>query len=427
MESKQTADQPEKKSSSMTLSGVFPTLVMLILVLIVCSVLVIQQWPQPITQKTAGFSQPLQGPAGVELASFHLPAEYGVVYEQLQGIFLLSSTNTHELATPGYIYNRAVTPILTSTHELIYSGKGIWITNLISGHPRRLATLPSGQVITSLALSADGKTLAWSSAPKVGIGTVAIYVGQLDAPTHIVRVYQHDATQCPCFRVFSFLHASATTLLLTNDQGDHRLVQYGLWFFDLAGGSDAQPQPLLSSDVQQGPLLLAPQTDTLLYSSYEGFVPMPDGNVPTDITSLNYANSLVVASINHTQNGLARQHVLLSEQQAVSGRAAYRWVATPQFSPDERTLAYVEFSSDDRLPFARHYAVYSIAPDNMSKDNPQLLATASAQYIELGPWLTTHILTFYADNALYAFDVPHAALTTLAQTGTYARIIAVIG
>jgi hypothetical protein len=362
----------------------------------------------------------------VALAPLRLPSAATVLYEQPHGIFLLSTANavSHVLETPGYIYNRAVPPILTSTHELIYSGNGIWITNLPSGHPRRLAALPVGQVITSLALSFDGKTLAWSSAPKVGIGSVVIYAGPLDAPTSIVQVYQHAAGQCPCFRVFSFLHASASALLLTNDQGDHRLVQYGLWLFDLTQGLAALPQPLLSSDVQQGPLVLSPQADTLLYTSYEGFVPMPDSGVPTDITSLNYANSLIVASMNRTLHSLGGQHVLLPEQQALSGPAAYRWVATPQFAPDKRTLAYVEFASGDRLPFARHYAVYSVSLDG--KDSPQLLATASAQYVELGPWLTAHILTFYADNALYALDVQHATLTTLARTGTYARIIALV-
>ena len=409
-----------KKRPSIVLSGVFPTLIILVLVSVVCIVLVVRQWPQPISQKAVEVArpQPLQGPGGIAFAPLHLPTTYTVVYEQAQGIFLQSATSTHALETPGYRYNRAVTPLLTPTHELIYSGAGIWITDLTAGHPRQLAALPPGQIITSLALSADGKTLAWSSAPEVGTGDVAIYAGPLDVPAHIVRVYQHAASQCPCFRVFSFLHASTTTLLLTNDQGDHRVVQYGLWLFDLT----AQPRPLFSSTVQQGPLLLAPQTDTLLYASYEGFVPTPDRGVPADIASLNYANSLVVASINSAQNSLQGQRVLLPEQQALSGPAAYRWVATPQFSADGHTLAYAEFSSGDRLPFARHYAVYSLS----LAGDPHLLATASAQYIELGPWINDQILTFYADNALYALDVQHAALATIARTGSYAHIISVV-
>lgn len=409
-------------------SGVFPTLAALILVLLTCSYLIVHYWPQPAASSVAtGPAQPLQGPGGAKLASFHLPAGYSVIYEQPQGISLLSTTNgvSRTLETPGYIYNRAVTPIITPAHELIYSGDGIWTTGLTGGHATRLAALPSDQVITSLALSPDGGTIAWSSAPKAGAGTVAIYVEVLStsAPAHIMRVYQHAASQCPCFRVFSFL--SARTLLLTNDRGDHRLVQYGLWRFDLPGSSgSAIPRPLLPSDVQQGPLLFSPQTGTLLYSSYEGFVPMPDSGVPTDITSLNYANSLLVASMK--QAGLAGGRVILPEQQALSGPAAYRWVATPQFSPDGESLAYIEFSSGDRLPFARHYALYGVSLAGASNNNPQSLATASAQYVELGPWLAAHTLTFYADNALYALDMQHGALATLAQTGGYARIISIV-
>lgn len=423
-------EQPERmKELPIAKSGVFPTLIALTLVMLVCSYLVVQHWPQAASSVTTGSAPPLQGPGGAELASLHLPAGYSVIYEHAQNISLLSTTKgvSRTLETPGYIYNRAVTPLVTSAQELIYSGDGVWITSLVTGHPRRLATLPPDQVITSLALSPDGTTIAWSSAPKTGNGRVVIYAGPLHSPDHIVQVYQHSAVQCPCFRVFSFLHANS--LLLTNDRGDHRLVQYGLWSFDLHENTDrsaAQPQSLLPSDVQQGPLLFSPQTGTLLYSSYEGFVPMPDSGVPTDITSLNYANSLLVASINQRQSALEGRRILLPEQQALSGPAAYRWVATPQVSPDGRMLAYAEFSSGDRLPFARHYALYSASLNSADKVGPQLLATASAQYVELGPWLSAHMLTFYADNALYALDTQHGALATLVQTGGYARIISVV-
>lgn len=407
----------------------FPTLAALVLVLLICSYLITRDWPRPtLSRVPTGSALPLQGPGGAKLAPLHLPASYSIVYEQSQGISLLSTASgvSRTLETPGYLYNRAVTPIVTPAHELIYSGDGIWITNLTAGHATRLATLPSDQIITSLALSPDSTMIVWSSAPKAGRGSVDIYLEMLDAPARIVRVYQHSAGQCPCFRVFSFL--DSRTVLLTNDQGDHRLVQYGLWRFNLPGRSESlagQPQPLLSSDVQQGPLLFSPHTNTLLYSSYEGFVPMPNSGVPADITSLNYANSLVVASMNQAQENLKERRVILPEQQALSDPAAYRWVATPQFSPDGQTLAYVEFSSGDRLPFARHHALYKVSLVGANKDNPQLLATASAQYVELGPWLTAHILTFYADNALYALDMQQGSLATLAQTGDYARIISV--
>jgi hypothetical protein len=47
--------------------------------------------------------------------------------------------------------------------------------------------------------------------------------------------------------------------------------------------------------------------------------------------------------------------------------------------------------------------------------------------MELGAWFNNHIITFYADGSLYAMDLQTNALTTLAQPGTYARIVAVIG
>ncbi|MBA2680479.1 MAG: hypothetical protein H0U76_19050 [Ktedonobacteraceae bacterium] len=426
---RETKQTERTKEISIVKSGVFPTLVALILVLLACSYLIVRHWPHPTSSAATGSAQPLQGPGGSEFASLHLPVGYSVLYEQAQGISLLSTTNgvPHRLETPGYRYNRAVTPLVTPAHELIYSGDGVWITNLSSGHPRRLAMLPRDQVITSLALSSDSTTVAWSSAPRAGDGTIAIYSEPLTSPDRVVQVYQHSAAQCPCFRIFSFL--SSHSLLLTNDRGDHRQAQYGLWRFDLPeniGSSVVPPQPLLPSDVQQGPLLFSPQTSTLLYSSYEGFVPMPDSGVPTDITSLNYANSLLVASIDQGKSDLERQRVLLPEQETVSGPAAYRWVATPQFSLDGQTLAYAEFSSGDRLPFARHYALYSASLESASEGSPRLVATANAQYVELGPWLTAHIVTFYADNALYALDMQSGALTTLIQTGSYAHIISVV-
>ncbi|GAC1370890.1 MAG: hypothetical protein NVSMB44_38180 [Ktedonobacteraceae bacterium] len=412
-----------KKIYPIARSGVFPTLVALAVVFVVCVVLTIQQWPQTVTGAAAGSTPPLQAPGGAALAPLQLSASYSVLYEQALHISLLSTTNgvSRTLETPGYIYNRAVTPILTPTHELLYSGAGIWATSLTPGHARRLAALAAGQVITSLALSSDGRTIGWSTAPEAGNGTIAIYTSSLDRPDSVVRVYEQPATHCPCFRIFSFLPSDS--LLLTNDFGDHRLVQYGLWLFNPAAGVTAQLRPLLASDVQQGPLLL--QNNKVLYTSYEGFVPMPDGGVPADITSLHYANSLLVASINQARDGLEGSRVILPAQRSVSGSAEYRWVATPQLSPEGRTLAYAEFSSADRLPFARHYALYAASMEQQAE--PQLLATASAQYIELGPWLTTHVLTFYADNALYALDTQHAALTTLAQTGEYARVISIVG
>ena len=82
----------------------------------------------------------------------------------------------------GYIYNRGVPPLLTPSGQLVYSGNGVWLTNPFSGHPRQIAILPAGHVITSLALSQDGSQLAWSSAPLYGKGTLNLYAGPLKQP-----------------------------------------------------------------------------------------------------------------------------------------------------------------------------------------------------------------------------------------------------
>ena len=42
-------------------------------------------------------------------------------------------------------------------------------------------------------------------------------------------------------------------------------------------------------------------------------------------------------------------------------------------------------------------------------------------------WFNNHIVTFYADGALYALDIHTGAVTAILQTATYARIIAVVG
>ena len=47
--------------------------------------------------------------------------------------------------------------------------------------------------------------------------------------------------------------------------------------------------------------------------------------------------------------------------------------------------------------------------------------------LELGAWFNNHILTFYGDGKLYAMDIQSGAVATIAQTGAYARVIAVVG
>jgi Tol biopolymer transport system component len=106
-------------------------------------------------------------------------------------------------------------------------------------------------------------------------------------------------------------------------------------------------------------------------------------------------------------------------------------VTTPVFSPDGHTLVYVEFTSDAQDPFDRHSAIFTVqltgSGNYLRAGKPQLLATSTAKLLELGTWFNSHILTFYADSNLYALDINSGAVTTIAQTGAYARVVAVVG
>lgn len=364
--------------------------------------------------------------------SLTLAAEDYVVYAQQKNIYFVSSAGgpAHVIPTPGYIYNRAVSPILMPDGQLLYSGNGLWIADVFSGIATQIARLPPGQVITSMALSSDGTTVAWSTEPVDGNGMVSIYAGPL---INSLLVYQHSAADCPCFRVFSFLNAAGvqpnTILLLTDDRGDHHAVRYGLWTFSL--NSVLDPQPLLDEEPQQGPLALVPSTNTLLYSTYEGIVPPPtDGSVPDDIAALNYANSLSVAAVDAKSLTLNSSSVVLPEQHQLSNSADYHWVTTPRFSRDGHTLVYVEFSSDAQAPFDRHNALYteqvSGSGAHLRVGKPRLLATATSLLLELGAWINNHVLTFYSDGTIYALDIRTGAMTTIAQTGAYAHILAIV-
>jgi len=391
---------------------------------------------------------PLLAPGGNAAASLQFPAGHAVVYETQDNKIYVTSANgslPQLVNTPGYSYNSAVVPILTPSGDLLYSGdSGVWSTGIFGGTAKQIVTFPADQVITSLALSRDGSMLAWSTEPQNGVGSVKLYAGSLsDAMVsplgEAALVYQQPAEDCPCLRVFSFLGGSGkqadNTLLLTDDRGDHRAVRYGLWSFDLGQRDSAQPQPLLAEEEQQGPLALAPEGNMLLYSSYEGVVPAPtDGSTPEDIDALSYANSLYVAPIGGKPLVLNPAQVILPAQHELSNSAEYHWVATPLFSPDGHTLIYVEFSSDALAPFSRHSALYTVqmkgVGGQLRAGNPQLLATTTAQYIEpgteSGAWLDNSTLTFYADRALYAVNIHTGAVASIAQTETYARVLAVV-
>lgn len=385
---------------------------------------------------------PLLVPGASTVPKLTLSVQQHLVYEQANGIFVTSTLDgtAQQIMTPGYIYNRAISPIVTPTGQLLYSGDGLWLTDLFNGTAKQIATIPPGQVITSLALSSDGSTVAWSTEPIDGIGNATIYAGPLEESTVI---YTHDATDCPCYRVFSFLEqessqdaTSDTMLLLTDDRGDHHSVQYGLWTLNLADVPLETPQPLLDGDAPQGPLALSPDGKTLLYSPYQGVVPTPnDGSVPSDIQGLNYANSLSMTTI-AMSGSFAETNVALSASQQITptqhnldNEADTHWITTPLFSDDGQTLVYVEFSSDVQAPFTRHSALYTVhlndTGNHLIIQKPQLIEVANAPYIELGTWLSPSVVTFYANQTLYALNIKDGAITPLVQAKTYARAIAV--
>ena len=365
----------------------------------------------------------LQVPGSSSPPPLTIPAGQYVVYEQQDSIYAISASDgtAHVVSTPGYIYNRSVPPLLTPTGQLLYSGNGLWLTDVSGSNAHQIATLPENQLITSLKLSRDGKMVAWSAGPLSGSGDVTIYAGPLEQSK---PMYSHSVTACPCFRVFSLLNDR--TLLLTDDRGDHRQVQYGLWAMDINQRANQKPRQLMSGVQPAGPLTISPTGSLLLYSTYEGFVPSPtDGSLPAGAGSLNYANSLSILTSGSSVPSAASLHKVLPAQHELSNTAAYHWVTTPLFSPDEHTLIYAEFSSDADEPYARHSALYVVhlsgSGSQLKVGKPQVFMTTTAHFVELGAWLNAHIVTFYADTNLYALDINSGSASVIANVMATAK------
>jgi hypothetical protein len=284
-----------------------------------------------------------------------------------------------------------------------------------------------------LALSQDGKTIAWTTEPTDGTGQIDIYAGPLHSP-QLIR--QQSALDCPCLRIFSFLNgtsaAADTTLLLTDDRGSNSAVQYGLWALDLSTPL-AEPRLIMSEDSQQGPLAFVPYSTTLLFAPYEGAAPEPtDGSVPADVAALSYANSMSIETLDSSTLALGKPQVVLRNQKNLANTPQASWLTTPTFSPDGQTLAYVLFSSDTQAPYERHSSLWTVQVSNagghIQISHPQLIAGSTVNLLELGPWLNSHVLTVYGDSTIYALDTQSGALTTLVQGGTrYLRILATVG
>jgi hypothetical protein len=376
------------------------------------------------------FFTPNNGPA----PALTLPGGYEVLYQSMTHLFLVSTSDksVQGIYTPGYNYNQAVHPILTPDGRLLYSGgRGIWLTNIFDPRPVQLAQFNTNTVLTSLALSQDEATLAWSTEPADGNGQTSIYAGPLDNPQ---LIWQQSTQECPCFHIFSFLNggqaSTDTILLLTDDRGSSESVQYGLWELDITNLSDG-PRLILDENSQQGPLTLAPSNRALLYSTYEGSVPVPtDGSVPADTAGLSYADSLCVTTLSIPPVAQHDAQVILPEQHNLSNSAQYHWVTTPVFSPNGDTLAYVEFSSDSQPPYDRYSALYTVSINSsggqLEVNKPQLVAVSTAGLLELGPWLNSDMVTVYGDSVIYVFDVQDGSLAILNHSSEYLRILGII-
>ncbi|MBO0777199.1 MAG: hypothetical protein J2P37_00025 [Ktedonobacteraceae bacterium] len=434
---------PSQPASSSPRVSIFIVLALSGALLIVFTGLLFGDLPQALS-KQAGTQQPsataqaqngpLSGLTRVEPDQL-LPADRALLYEKANKLYVVPTdgSKSKQLALPGYGYDQSAPPLLLPSGQLLYSGDGIWLADLAHNTQQQLAQLPKGEVITSMVASSDGSMLAWSSAPANGQGMIRLFAGPLHAGK---QVYEQQAGHCPCFRAFAFLDAAGKdanrTLLLTDDRGDHRSVRFGLWRLDLAASSTGKPELLMKNE-QQGPLALLARSNLLLYSDNEGVVPSPtDHSVPDEIATLSYANSLAMTTIQAGSGSfLDKPADILSEQDMRSNIASVRWVTTPMFSPDGHTLAYIAFSSDDYDPFDRHSALYttqfSAADQPLRAGKSQLLATATTHFIELGPWLNDHQLTFYSDGSLYTVDTSTGKVAAITSTGgAYTRIVGVV-
>ncbi len=429
----QQISHPPEHVPTISRRTALPFLLIVSLLLIVFVGMVISYLPQTVRFAQSAHSRPL-----LLQESQRAPLPRSVIYEQANQLWIISSWSgiPQKLSTPGYIYSPAVSPLVTPSGQLLYSGDGVWLTNPFSGHPRRIASLPAGQVITSLVLSQDGSQLAWTSVPVYGKGTINLYAGPLQAT---VLVHQQPANLCPCFRVFSFWHDSASsadkTLLLTDDHGDHGSVQDGLWIFNLNEGVVAQPRRLLTSDPPQGPLAVTSDDRHLLYANWEDYTPLPEDNtLGNDVRMLSYANDLNIATVNAQVPELASSQVIVPGQPLPEPEDAttfsYHWIITPQFSLDGRTLAYLEFTGSLYAPFTRDTKIYAVDIDNsgaqVALGSPKLIGIGQAGYAELGDWLNEHQITLYTNNGIYALDTQYKKLIKIVQTNEYAQIIATV-
>lgn len=359
-----------------------------------------------------------------------IPANTGILYADAAGIYLLTSgmAAPEKLNTPGY--TSLVPPVLTSGGKLLYAGSaGLYLLDVFhtsNATPLQIASIdPQKQIIASMAMSADGQQVFWSVEPHNGIGTITLYQATLtpagvSTPT---LLYSQPTNNCPCYMVFGLAEAGAgktSKLLLTDNLGTPADQGTGLWAFD-----QVQQQvgaQVLAEDQGEDPLVLSADHTLLAYAPTTGEVPEPtDGSVPSQVGSQPFGNSMAIVSA--ASSGSAKPVTIVSPQTNVRSFSAYHWITTPTFSPDNQSIAYIQFSSDDTGPYDRHSSLYVASTKGGA---PKVVANFSAQLVELGSWLDSHTLLLYADKGIYALDTQTAAISLLSVVQNYSRMVGVV-
>ncbi len=353
-----------------------------------------------------------------------------MIYTTTAGIYLFANglTTPIKLNTPGY--SSLVAPILTSKGQLLYAGSGLYLLDLfnsVSSTPVQIVSIdPRQEVIASMAMSADGQQVFWSVEPHNGVGTIFLYEATVTplGVTTPTLLYSQPTHKCPCYMIFGLAEAAAgktTRLLLTDNLGTPADQGTGLWAFD-----QTQQQigaELLSEDQGEDPLALSADHTLLAYAPTTGEVPEPtDGSVPSQVGSQPFGNSMAIEAA--TASGSAKSITIVTPQTDVHSFSAYHWITTPVFSPDNQSIAYIQFSSDDTGPYDRHSSLYVAATNGSGA--PKVVANFTSQLVELGGWLNSHTLLLYADKGIYAIDTQTAAISLVAEVNGYVQIVGLV-
>jgi len=376
----------------------------------------------PTPASTPGPPLPIAGISG-SMPTISLPTDRSIVYATASNIAIVPAAGgaAQTLYTPEY--QPQLPPLLTPSGQVLYSGNGLWLADLFDNTATQIATLPPDMTIASAAFSPDGHYLTWTAEADDSQGINIIYAGPVSAT---YPVYEQTAQPCPCFMALGFAppdpHNPAfwSRLLVTNDLGSPGGPGNGLWLLDPRAGIPAGP--ILPADHGQGPLALVDRGQVLLYAPTEGVVPQPtDGSVPASEANGPYASSLAVARWNGQQ--YTDSTLLVAPPPDGIPASQYTWIVTPQFSPDDTQIAYVQFTTDAQPPYDRHNAIYTVP---VAGGQPRLVATFTAKLVELGGWITQNLLAIYADGGIWALDIHTGAVTLITPTNGFVHILGIV-